>query len=471
MRLWYRSVVSTLVSLSVGCGGGNTASQVLKNPELPTDTQAKCRVSKSQAEPLIVEWPETARAKLESLRKRGLVVVRYEGCELEVISQCRAKGNYTYSGVTAKQTTRKIRDADELYANLPLGAVKFEGKLQSAGQLNVDMTLVGRYEAPAARFSRGDLEGDCETATHVIAALAVGSFTFSAGSDAAVGGSVGTVVPGVGGGGKSVASRELLTRDGDEKACAGAGSKDQAPPEGCGAMLQLEVVPVAAGRGSSLAAVDPRPSEVEPPRFDPRSAAHECRDQGRVWTGTRCVEASPQRCPSGKHREGNGCVPDVEPEPERQPEPERKPERNVLCNSAQVLRNGVCEAKTCPPSTHLEAGACMPDEQQTPKSAPQLMWYLSGGLLAGAGVAGVTALSRSSDAKKLCDDTRKTCPQEAYDKNSSALTLAWVSTGLLAAGIASFAITSFWPVLFGDSKKASLQLVPGPGNLLAAGTF
>lgn len=70
--------IVTTVIFAAACGhnlGDNAASSVLKNPELPADAQAKCKVKKSQSEPLVVEWPEMQRAKLESLRRRGLVAV------------------------------------------------------------------------------------------------------------------------------------------------------------------------------------------------------------------------------------------------------------------------------------------------------------------------------------------------------------------------------------------------------------
>src|SRR5690349_20089989 len=111
-----------------GCGTSqNAASQLVKAPELPTDKQAKCKVAKSQSEPLIVEWPDAARGRLESVSRRGLVAVRYEGCELAVLPRCTVKstnGAYSYSPITRKQSKVTIKDADELYANMPVGAVK-----------------------------------------------------------------------------------------------------------------------------------------------------------------------------------------------------------------------------------------------------------------------------------------------------------------------------------------------------------
>lgn len=259
--------LTTALLFAMGCGGGvgaNAASNVLKHPELPTDTQSKCKVAKSQSEPLVVEWPDTARGKLESMARHGLVAVRYEGCELEVLARCKVKSTaYGYSPITRKESRITIKDEDDLYASMPVGAARLEGKLKSAGQLNVAMTIVGRYEAAATGVSRDDLEGECGEATHIVAALTVGSFTFFAGADAHVAGSAG--LGSAGAGGSSAAARETLQRDGDEAACARASASDTAPPEGCGALLQIEVMPL---RAKVAAAPVPAPI-VEPPPSKP----------------------------------------------------------------------------------------------------------------------------------------------------------------------------------------------------------
>jgi hypothetical protein len=246
------------------CGGGmgeNAASKMAKPPELPSDKQAKCKVLKNREEPLVVEWPDTARGKLESLTHRGLVAVHYEGCELEVLGRCRVKtGTYGYSPITRKQSTVIIKDEDDLYANMPVGALRLEGKLKSAGQLNVQMTIVGRYEAQTTRIGESDLEGECGEATHVVSALTVGSFTFFAGAGAEASG--GASFAGAGAGARSTAARETLEKDGDESACMRATGADPKPPEGCGALLQIEVMPLA----KSAHVQTPPPAPVPEPR-------------------------------------------------------------------------------------------------------------------------------------------------------------------------------------------------------------
>lgn len=178
--------LGALVAVVGACGGGNAASGLAKPPEFAPKDQAKCGVTKSQAEPLIVEWPSASRAQLESKARKGGVVVRYVGCEMHVLTQCTAPGKYGYSPTTRKKDRIVMRDADELYANVPVGAAKLESTLEKSGQLSVDMVIVGRYEAERPRLRKDELEGDCAEATHVVSALTVGAFAFASGADATV---------------------------------------------------------------------------------------------------------------------------------------------------------------------------------------------------------------------------------------------------------------------------------------------
>src|SRR6186997_2588172 len=111
---------------TAACSGGNAASTLAKPPEFDPKNQTKCGVTKSQAEPLIVEWPSAARGKLEADMRRGVVAVRYVGCDMEVLGQCTAKGSYGYTPITRKRDRITMRDADDLYANIPVGAARLE---------------------------------------------------------------------------------------------------------------------------------------------------------------------------------------------------------------------------------------------------------------------------------------------------------------------------------------------------------
>lgn len=225
-----------LVLSLVGLGCGSAARPVAKAPEFEPEGQSKCRVKKSSDRPLIIEWPSSDRAALESIAKRGMVVVRYSGCEMEVLPRCQIGGSYRYTPTTRKLEKVSIRDADELYAQIPVGAAKLEGKLEKAGELNVAMHVVGRFDA--VEPEKPKLDGACDGATHVVTAMTTGAFEFFAGAEAEAGG--GASVLGAGAGAKSSTRNELLSKDGEAASCEGASSAE-GPPSGCGAILRLEV--------------------------------------------------------------------------------------------------------------------------------------------------------------------------------------------------------------------------------------
>lgn len=200
---------------------------------------AKCSVAKSQTEPLIVDWSSVDRARLEALSRSGVVPVKYSGCEMRVLANCVTHDSpYRYVGTTRKHDEDHIKNADELYAKLPLGAARLEGTLQRAGELSVAMTIVGRYQYDGP-VRKADLQGDCAEATHVISALTVGAFAFEAGGSAKVGAEVSAF--GAGGGAKSEASHEVLSQDGVAAECEKAGADDHRAPAGCGALIRLEL--------------------------------------------------------------------------------------------------------------------------------------------------------------------------------------------------------------------------------------
>ncbi len=235
----------TSASLMIaGCPKGNVAQQVADTtaPTYEQGKASKCGIRHSASKPLVVDWPSAERAALEGRAKQGLVPVRWQGCEIEVLTTCRARGEYGYVGLNPKQETVRINTADELYANLPVGAASLEGKLDRHGSLEVDMTVIGRMDSERYDFHRTELEGRCEQATHVITGLTVGAFTFTAGAGAEV--SAGADFRGAGAGAASRSERELLNTDGDLAACAQATQADYAPPAGCGALLRVELVPI-----------------------------------------------------------------------------------------------------------------------------------------------------------------------------------------------------------------------------------
>jgi len=240
--------MSAAFALFVSACATGTLVPESQPPKYEPVGETKCAVTQSHSSPLIVEWPSTERAKLESLARSGVVPVRYTDCHMKTLASCRVKSSYKYVALTPKHDTLRVRNESELYASMPVYAASFEGKLKRAGELTVAMTIVGRFEADRATFSTSDLDGDCAEATHVIAGVTSGAFQFAAGAAADTEG--GAALLGARAGGKVESSRETLAQDGEEKACSASTEGASAPPFGCGAFLRLEMAPISKAKAS-----------------------------------------------------------------------------------------------------------------------------------------------------------------------------------------------------------------------------
>lgn len=305
----------------VACGGGNAASQFASAPSPDLKGQTKCAVTKSQSRPLIVEWSSTDRMELETKARQGIVAVRYVGCDMDVLERCSVPAKYKYVGATWKEEEQTIKDDDELYANLPIGAAKLEGRLHRSGALTVKMHLVGRYEAERPSVRLDELQGDCQGATHFVYAVTLGAFDFYAGGQADVGGGAGAM--GIGAGGASKAERVNIMKDGDPAACEKARRDDTAPPEQCGALIRLEVVPF--GEARQLTASCPSGTEWNGAECVGKKVVTQVDCPGGTrWDGSRCAAAVDTSCSAGMHFvPARGCVADVAPAHAPAPAPAR----------------------------------------------------------------------------------------------------------------------------------------------------
>jgi len=250
-------VLSMTLLGALGCGAAKAEVEV---PEYAPADQAKCSVAVSQKEPLIIEWPATQRTQLEALATRGAIAVRYSGCEMEVISGCRVPRRYGYTPTSRHRDALHIKNEDDLYAKLPLGAASLSGELKKAGELSVEMTLVGTYQTDRTEITRDELGGECTSATHVVNALIVGAFSFHAGGSAEARGEAGVGDAGVGS--SSVAEEKVIRSAGNEEACGTSTRDDERPPQDCSALVRLEVAEIGDAR---LAAVVPPPTPVPEP--------------------------------------------------------------------------------------------------------------------------------------------------------------------------------------------------------------
>ncbi len=211
-------------------------------PELATG-QAKCRVAASHESPLVTEWPASEKANLEVQLRTGTVVVSYSGCEMHLLPQCRARGNYQWRRTTTLTDVVEIRNADDLYAKLPLGAVSLEGELERTGRLAVQTTVSGQMQLVDFEPRYVGTDASCRGATHVVGALSVGAFKLRSGGTFSASGNA--KVNAMGSASGSHESEESLLREAGVPAHCEESTDAAAHPE-CSSPVQVFLQPLPA---------------------------------------------------------------------------------------------------------------------------------------------------------------------------------------------------------------------------------
>jgi hypothetical protein len=186
-----------------------------------------------------------------NVQQRGrLILVHYDPAKPHdlAILDCPVVTQYEYLPSDGKHVeTMQIRNEAELKASVPMGVARFGGYVKAGSALEFKYATVGSFQV-AVDPSVPEGQGDCAKATHYVASLSVGAFTFSEMKNAAGGVNVGTAGgPGV----EAGASRERgATRSwGDLAAC------ERDDPKGCRTPTQMLLLPLHATPGEAPAVV------------------------------------------------------------------------------------------------------------------------------------------------------------------------------------------------------------------------
>lgn len=208
-------------------------------PKAPAETAEEMRPAPvcdaDDDERLVVDWSPLDRSKLEAAARHGLVPVRIDGCRARVVDTCAVKRRYAFAATSRQREVMVVRDRDELGAKLPILATRLGARFSHENALDVSMTVVGRYEAGPAAITKADLDGECESVTHVVANMSVGAFSISTANATSVEGSIDVVQ------GAHKREKKRVDAAGLDEQCALARRSDDAPPEDCAIPLRLEL--------------------------------------------------------------------------------------------------------------------------------------------------------------------------------------------------------------------------------------
>lgn len=228
----------TFTSFAMGCGPGTLATRPTADDAMagPSNvSKEKCKLAKDPLNPLIVEWPGTNKVGLDSQSRRGVVIVAFDGCSnLKVLSQCDAKGKYEQETVTPARDKMEIKNANDLYALLPLGATSLGGAVNAGTSFFLDYVAVGQREY---KGETPETSGICDGATHYVRRITVGAYSLDA--EEAGKAEAGFKVQGAGIGGSHDESDKRHKASGDPGKCEGDPSAN-----GCNAPIQLELTPL-----------------------------------------------------------------------------------------------------------------------------------------------------------------------------------------------------------------------------------
>lgn len=186
-----------------------------------------------------------------NVQQRGrLILVHYDPTKPHdlAILDCPVVTQYQYLPSDGTHVeTMQIRNEAELKAKVPMGVARFGGYVKAGSALEFKYATVGSFQVAVDPTVPGG-EGDCAEATHYVASLSVGAFTFSEMRGGGAGVSVGVAGgPGV----ETNVSRERgATRSwGDLAAC------EREDPKGCRTPTQMLLLPLHTSAADAATAV------------------------------------------------------------------------------------------------------------------------------------------------------------------------------------------------------------------------
>jgi hypothetical protein len=288
-------------AILAGCGSTLEGSDPAALADV-TDVH-QCQVTRDVARPMLVEWPATEKAALQSAASRGTVLVRYDGCRLKLLDGCRVGGGYAFTETSRSRDGFAVRDKGELFARLPLGAVSLEAELGEEHSLELAYVAVGTRTADRGSVTQELLGSGCEGATHFVRGMVVGAYELARASASQVG--AGASVGSAGLGGSSESSRQVIRSDGNLEACLD--DTTEAADTRCQAIVQLVLEPIA---DDDAEVVPPSPEPGDAPEKSVADVGelefYPCQ-AGRTWTGVKCDgmparvvwDAALEACPTG----------------------------------------------------------------------------------------------------------------------------------------------------------------------------
>jgi hypothetical protein len=297
---------------------------------------------KNHLRPFIIEWDATDMSSFESHAANDIVVVRYEGCELQVLDECRndsvrgEQGAYRPPEWTTGSLEKlNIANEGELYAKLPLGAASLGGRVAGGEKFSMEYYVAGTRNATRDAVYRADLANNpgCEGATHFVYGYNLGAFALGSVSEfsAEAGGSA----YGFGVGGKTSSKREADKKGGDLGVCR---SDSATEVSGCKAPIRLTLRAIRDGENPDKTAMKSEDTSESLNAAGQVNAKLEMNDAARSHYDAAVAKL--------QARDGKGCLAELDTYDKLDPKHQSTdPKQPVSSYRAQCLMlAGKCDA-------------------------------------------------------------------------------------------------------------------------------
>jgi hypothetical protein len=190
-------------------------------------------------------------SSFESLAASDIVFVKYEGCTLRVLDECKndsirgEQGAYKPPEWTSGSLEAiEIENSGDLYAKLPLAQATIGARVSGGEQFHMEYFVAGtRYASRDAVYS-GDLEGryGCDDATHFVYAYNLGAFALGSKNELNMEASGSAF--GFGAGGSRSSSSKAEKKGGDLAVCR---ADEATEVNGCKAPIRLTLRKIRPG--------------------------------------------------------------------------------------------------------------------------------------------------------------------------------------------------------------------------------
>lgn len=206
--------------------------------------------------PFIIEWDATDMSSFEQYAAGDLVVVKYEGCKLKVLDECRndnvrgSQGAYKPPEWTTGQLESiDIQNEGDLVAKLPLGEATLGGRVSAGEKFHMEYYVAGTRQATRPALYRGEMPQEgCEGATHFVYAYNLGAFAL--GSARELNASADVSAFGFGAAGSQTNKSKIDKKGGDLSVCKSDSAREI---EGCKAPIRLNLRKIRDGENPDAA--------------------------------------------------------------------------------------------------------------------------------------------------------------------------------------------------------------------------